>query len=199
MRRIAVVGLAGIGVVFGASLLLVDRLTSPDTTPGPLPDGAPSETENRVEAPRTPNVPPPVVPPPDAAPAPPPAPGPVELTAAVSARLAASASQVDLGERLETLRARVTSRCGTLVLREAEDPSDPTRGLEGEAVLLLELHVADGEARVFGSKILSQGAMRPALTACAQYALRNQVLRTFGGQAGTLTIPVVVSMPDGSR
>jgi len=198
VRRIALAGLAGIGVFFGASLLLVDRLTSADATVRGHPDGAPGETRNREADPPSPIVLAPISPPADATPAPPPVPGPVELTAKVSARLAASASQVDLGGQLETLRARVTSRCGMLVLRQAGDPADPTRGLEGEAVILLDLHVSDGEARVTGSKILSQGAMRPALTACAQYALRNQVLRTFGGQAGTLTVPVVVSMPGGA-
>ena len=186
-------------MIFAASLLLVDRLTSADTTPGPAAPAAPVETENRVAPTPPPLATPASSPPDDAAPAPVPVPGPVELSPAVSSRLAATVSQVDLGSRLEALRARVTSRCGSMAIRQAEDPADPARGLDGEAVVLLDLHVVEGQARVTGSKILSQGAMRPALTACAQYALRNQVLQTFGGPDKTLTIPLVVSMAGGSR
>jgi hypothetical protein len=127
-------------------------------------------------------------------------PAPVALTPEVGARLAASASRVDLAGPLDGLVARVTSRCGTMVLRLAEDPADPARGLSGEAVLLLDLHVADGQARVTAGRILSQGSMRPALTACAQYALRNQLfpLRQGGGAGSSLTVPMVLSMAPGS-
>jgi hypothetical protein len=198
VHRTALAALAGIAVIFAASLVLVDRLTSTHTTRGPFTHGAPVETENRQAPPSVPMAAAPILPPAGAEPAPLPAPGPVELTAAVSSRLAAAASQVDLGGQLEALRARVASRCGALALRQADDPANPARGLEGEAVLLLDLHVANGKARVTGSKVLSQGTMRPALTACAQYALRNQVLLAASSPDEGLTIPVVVSMPNGS-
>lgn len=185
-------------MIFAGSLLLLDGLTSDDTTPRAIAPAAPVETQAREAPPPAPMVAAPIVPPADAAPAPAPTPGPVELTAAISSRLAASSSQVDLDGRLEVLRARVASRCGALGLREAEDPADPARGLAGEAVLLLDLHVEGDQARVTGSKILSQGTMRPALTACAQYALRNQVFPSRAAAGSGLTIPVVVSMPAGS-
>jgi len=197
VRRTVILALAGIALIFGSSLMLIDRLTSADTTPRPIIRSEPIETENR-EPPPAPLAAAPLLPPVDAAPAPAPAPGPVELTPAVSSRLAASASQVDLGGRLESLRARVAARCGSLGLREAEDAANPAQGLEGEAVLLLNLHAEGGKARVTGSKILSQGTMRPTLTACVQYALRNQELQRFEGRDESLTIPVLISMPAGS-
>lgn len=198
MRRRVVAAIAGIATIFAGSVYFIDRLTSADTTVGPTssdpspdPPRPPAPDAAAAAAPRT-------IAPPDEPPAPPPVAEPVEVAPDVSARLAASSSQVRVVSQLEALQARVTSRCGAMVLKSPRNPADPTAGLTGQAVILLDLQAADGQARVTGSKILSQGTMRPALTACAQYALRNQVFPASPGSSGSLTVPVVLSMTGGS-
>ncbi len=204
MRRTTAAAVAGIALIFAGGLWVVDRLTSDDTTeraPAPVaasPAAGPDPgTASQPAAP----APGPLVPPDDPAPAPAAAPGPVPVTPALRARLAESASHVNVTDRLDTFRAYVKQRCGALALRAAADPADPLAGLDGEAVLLLDLDVSGDQARVTGSKILSQGTVRPALTACAQYALRRQVLPASDLPAGArsaLAVTVVVSMEGGS-
>lgn len=76
-------------------------------------------------------------------------------------------------ENLGVLEARLTSRCGRMVLRLGDQLRKDRQEPEGHAVLLLEAEPREGAFKIRGSTIQSMGAMRQSAVACAQLHLRG--------------------------
>jgi hypothetical protein len=107
---------------------------------------------------------------------------------------AATTAPVDPDRSSAILRPSVSRRCGQLSVRQV---SGPGVAPDGAATLALELEVHDGEARVRNSSVRSPGTMRPALVACAQWAMRGVVLPAAAVEPGkSATVFVTVGMPD---
>jgi len=184
MGRTIAAALTGIALLIGGSVALILWLTGPSSAASPakaalpLEPPAPATTPGAAfalspsEADPEP-APEPVVPPP------PPVAFPPEL---------------DLRDDVPALEAQVTKRCGRMrlaVLQEQDQAPDP----QGRAVLLLSMQTLAGQARIVDSTVHSPGRTRPALVACAQWALRGQVLSAPGVEAGrSIKVPVVLGL-----
>jgi hypothetical protein len=88
------------------------------------------------------------------------------------------------GAAAASLQGRITARCGRMAVRYAPAPAE---AVDGMAALVLDLEPLDGEVRVAGSSVRSPGRTRPALVACAQWAVRGLVLPAPGVAGGERT------------
>jgi hypothetical protein len=88
---------------------------------------------------------------------------------------------LEVDESSTILRAQISRRCGALSVRYARE----TGGADRDAALLsLELEPLDEEVRVTNSSVMTPGRTRPALVACAQWAMRGVVLPAPGVEPG---------------
>jgi hypothetical protein len=190
MRRLILVMVAAIAVLAGASVAGIAWVTG-EPPPEPARRGAAlvfeadADPEPLVRAPAAPAsalapalaaalaAPPPADTPEPELPyeQPPPLP---ELPPPPTAPGAAAAS----------LQGRITARCGRMAVRYAPAPAE---AVDGMAALVLDLEPLDGEVRVAGSSVRSPGRTRPALVACAQWAVRGLVLPAPGVAGGERT------------
>lgn len=207
MRHLVGASILGIGLLFFGSVVILDRLSGDDgaalppgrdnsrhppepteTAPVPLPaltprppapaPSVPSEVARQLASP-----PVEVAPVEDPAPLPPsgapPAPGYVR-------------------ERLTSLEALVSSRCGQLSLRLGDQLRKEGLGPAGHAVILIDLEPLAGEAKIWGTALQSNGATRPALVACAQHVLRGHLIPVPHLQPGArVKVQLVVGVKGG--
>ena len=191
MRRFALLSLAGIALLLGGSLAVILWMTDggPDVSvsvPEPAPPAAVAQPEKRVPV----VAPPPAAtasaiedfekPAPKAVPEPPSPPPPVDL-----AREAAALESV------------VSRRCGSMQVRLGDEMRKGGEQITGQAILLFDVVAEDGRVKFGQSRQQSPGNMRPSLVACAQMALRGQVVDAPGARPGErFTVQMVLGMAD---
>ena len=178
MRKTLVAALLGIAVLFGGSVLLLSALDDQPaeqtqrSTPAPAPEPAPPPApEKPAPTPRVIEPPPPSVPAlpvpiePELPPAPPRPP-------------------YAINDAVEALRAMVVERCGGLEVRDVADLRGRSEKLSGQAVLLLDVEPQQDQLYVWSATTQVAGATRPALVACAQWAVRSKALPARGVRPG---------------
>ena len=190
MRRLVLLSLLGIALLFGGSLAIILWMTDggPATIgPEPAPSAVPAQAEKRPSM----IVPPPPQatsreveefknPAPKAVPAPPAPPPPV-----------------DLGREGPSLQAVVSGRCGGMQVRLGDDMRKGGEQITGQAILLFDVEPARGKVTLGQSRLQSPGNMRQSLVACAQMALRGQVVNAPGARPGErFTLQVVLGMKE---
>ena len=184
MRRFVLLALAGIAILLAGSLGVIVWMTGE----GP-PSSAPEAPAPVVEPAR----PPPVLPPPPAAtaevvqafenPAPKPVPEPP------------TPSPVDLSREESSLEGVVSARCGRMQVRLGDAMRKGGDQITGQAILLFDVESLGGRVRLGQSRQQAPGNMRPSLVACAQMALRGQVIDAPGMKDGErFVLQVVVGM-----
>ena len=188
MKRFALLSLAGLALLLGGSLAVILWMTDggPDLpAPEPAPPAAVAQPEKRAPV---------VAPPPTASatavedfekPAPkavpePPAPPP----------------PVDLAQGEKTLEALVSSKCGAMQLRLGDEMRKGGEQMTGQAILLFDAEsFQDGKVKLGQSRLQSPGNMRQSLVACAQMALRGQVIDAPGAKPDErFTLQLVLGM-----
>ena len=174
MRRFVLLSLAGIAILLAGSLGLIVWMTGD----GP-PSSAPEAPAPVVEPARPPPIlaPPPTAtsqaitdfenPPPKDVPEPPTPPPPVDLT-----------------RESKALEALVSNRCGRMALRFGDEMRKDGEKMTGQAILLFDVESLGGRVKLGQSQQQSPGNMRPSLVACAQMALRGQVVDAPGTKDG---------------
>ena len=184
MRRVIASSLAGIVLLFGGCMALIAWLTSPTATELQATFAQPVASASGAVA---------------AAPRLGSSPEPASQSQETLPPGNAAAPPLDLRGSVPALEAGITKRCGGLQLQAAQDPTDPARGAQGRTVLLLELQPLGGQLRIADSAVQVPGNTRPALVACAQWALRGLVLPAPSDEpGGTIRVPVLLSMRNGS-
>jgi hypothetical protein len=184
VRRFVLLALAGIALLLAGSLAVIVWMTGE----GPAPS-APDAPAPVVE----PMRPPPILAPPPAAaaqvvqevenPAPKPVPEPP------------TPSPVDLSREESSLEAVVSGRCGRMQVRLGDAMRKAGDQITGQAILLFDVESLGGRVRLGQSRQQSAGNMRPSLVACAQMALRGQVVDAPGMKDGErFVLQVVVGM-----
>lgn len=195
MNRPVLAAVVAILLLFLGSLLLLDQFDAGQ--PGP-----PAPTRGSSEPTQVPLEPPIRVPPaPPISPevsrqlaAPPTDPAPVPPQEALPPSGAPPAPAF-VRERLDELRARITSRCGRLAFRLGDQLRRDRLGPDGHAVLLLEVEPQDEQLRVVGSTVQSFGSTRQSLVACAQLNLRGLVVPvTYLRRGERVKVQVVVGV-----
>lgn len=188
MQRFVLLSLLGIALLLAGSLGVILWMTDggPDA-PGPEP--APAAASVQPE--RRPSV---IVPPPPRAttreveefknPAPkavpaPPAPPP----------------PVDLAREAPALEAIVSGRCGRMQVRLGDEMRKDGAQITGQAILLFDVEPEGGKVKLGQSRLQSPGNMRQSLVACAQMALRGQLVNAPGAEEGErFVLQVVLGM-----
>ena len=189
MRRFVLLSLLGIAILFGGSLAVILWMTEGGAGPAPseaAPAAAPVQPEKR---PPVILAPPPVTasaienfekPAPKSVPAPPDPPPPV-----------------DLAREAPALEALVSRRCGSMRLRIGEEMRKGGEQITGQAILLIDAESTGGKAKLGQSRQQSPGNMRPSLVACAQMALRGQVVDAPGTKDGErFVVQMVLGMKE---
>jgi len=187
VRRFVLLSLLGIAVLLAGSLAVVLWMTEggPATiAPEPAPAVVPEQAEKRAPV----VAPPPEAtsrdveefrnPPPKAVPAPPAPPPPVDLA------------------REETnLQALVSGRCGSMRVRLGDEMRKGGEQVTGQAILLFDVVPERGRVTLGQSRLQSPGNMSQSLVACAQMALRGQVVEAPGARPGErFTLQIVLGM-----
>jgi hypothetical protein len=190
VRRFVLLSLLGIAILLAGSLAIVVWMTGggPDAVaPEPAPAAAPVQAETRRPAP----VPPPPAatsreveafrnPPPKAVPEP-----------------AGSPPPVDLAREAPALEALVSRRCGTMRLRLGDEMRKGGEQITGQAVLLFDVVAEGGKVKFGQSRLQTSGNMRQSLVACAQMALRGQVVDAPGARPEErFTVQMVLGMAE---
>lgn len=190
MRRFVIASLAGIALLLVGSLAFIEWI-SPDgsgdasTAPAPAaqPPSAPSGPRPQPVAPPPPSAPAPALeafvnPPPKAVPEPPTPPPPVDLA------------------RDEGLfQSIVSRRCGSLQVRLGDEMRRKGDEMTGQAILLVDVEPLYGKVKLWQSRQQSPGNVRPGLVACAQMALKEQVVDAPGVRPGErFTVQLLVGM-----
>ncbi len=192
MRRMLVLAISAIALVFLASLVLLDQMGEADR-PVDSPPAATTSSGPSVEVPpSTPSPPAPVVaeqlraPPTEAAPLPPPSPLPESGVPPAPAFVRDGTAE---------LQRFLSHRCGAMKLRLGDDLRQGGGALEREAVLLVEAE-PQRDQLVFGpSRLQTQGLARGSLVACVQLSLRGHVLPISRLQPGErITVQVVIGV-----
>jgi hypothetical protein len=102
---------------------------------------------------------------------------------------------VDLSREESSLEAVVSGRCGRMQVRLGDAMRKTGDPITGQAILLFDVESLGGRVRLGQSRQQSAGNMRPSLVACAQMALRGQVVDAPGMQDGErFVLQVVVGM-----
>jgi hypothetical protein len=192
MRRLILLAIVAIAVLFGGSVALIamvtgDRPAEPArANPAPeLPAAAPAPVLVAPAPAPAPFVLPAPAAPPVVSPEPEPPPPPPVVREGVRPEL-------DLARSVPALQQRITGRCGRMQVRSA--PSMPAEDAP-ETVLLLELAPAGKQLTVANSWVRSPGETRPALVACAQWALRGVTIDAPPPRAGgSYRVPVILSI-----
>jgi len=209
VRRLLAGGLVGIAVLFGGSLLILDRLSRDEA--GPAPRGSAARAERAASRPAAPAAVVPAVPPGFvesmqaargvAGPPPPgeviergpprvvPPPDSWEAVPVISGRFkgkepVAAAVGRELADLHDTLTPcfdpSVASRQGGAVPTRTKDEVQE----EGDTlVLVLHLEVQQGSVRVVDAPVASSGGASDATIACAQGILRGKVFEAPGTKA----------------
>lgn len=184
MRRFVLLSLLGIALLLAGSLAVIVWMT----------DGGPASPTPDAPAPVVePARPPPVLAPPPAAtaevvqafenPAPQPVPEPP------------TPSPVDLSREESSLESVVSGRCGRMQVRLGDAMRKAGDSITGQAILLFDVESLGGRVRLGQSRQQAAGNMRPSLVACAQMALRGQVVDAPGMKDGErFVLQVVVGM-----
>lgn len=167
----------GIGVLFGGSLLLLEALDQRDSahpTP-PAPTSAPAIPE---------------APPPAASTTPrviePPPPSAVGPAIAIDPELppAPPRPSYEISDTNAELKRLVVERCGGLEVRFADELRKGQEQLSGQAVLLLDVEPQQDQLYVWSATTQVAGATRPALVACAQWAVKAKAVAARGVRPG---------------
>ncbi len=190
VRRFVLASLAGIALLLAGSLAFIEWMTpdgpgdvAPSPSPAAQPPSAPSGPRPQVVAPPPPSAPAPALdaflnPPPKAVPEPPTPPPPVDLA------------------RDEALfQSIVSRRCGSLQVRLGDEMRKKGDEMTGQAILLVDVQPLDGKVKLGQSRQQSPGNVRPGLVACAQMALKEQVVSAPGVRPGErFTVQLLVGM-----
>jgi hypothetical protein len=178
MGRTIAAALTAIAVLIGGGKVSFAPPDAPPRTapvPSPTPGDASRSANLEVSAPAIATAPQPEVE--EAAPLP--VPFPPEL---------------DLGRDAPAIEGAITRRCGKMRFEALHDAARFST-TQDEAVLLVSLETLSGQARIVDSVVHSRGRARPALVACAQWALRGQVVAAPGVEPGrTLKVPVAIGV-----
>ena len=191
MKRFVIIAVAGIALLLAGSLAFIEWLgdrrapevagdpapvaTSPTVAPSGPPARGPVVTPPAGVAPEVKAfVDPPTRPVP-----PPPEPAPV------------ASGGVDGA----SLQAIVSQRCGQMQVRLGDAMRARGEEMKGQALLLFDAEPLDGKVRVGQGRLQSPGNVRPGLVACAQLALKGQVVEAAGIKPGErFTLQVVLGM-----
>ena len=189
MRRITIVAVLGIGVLFGGSLVLLEALDRPDSThpapPAPTPEVAAPRPEVSPSSPPAPKV---IEPPP---------PSMAALPVPVVPELppAPPKPSYDISDTNAALKRLVVERCGGLEVRFAEELRKSQEPLTGQAVLLLDVEPQQDQLYVWSASTQVAGATRPSLVACAQWAVKAKAVDARGVRPGPrFKVQLVVGM-----
>jgi hypothetical protein len=192
MRRLILLAVLAIAVLFGGSVALIamitgDRPAEPArASPVPeLPAAAPAPVVIAPVPAPAPFVLPAPATPPVVSPEPEPPPPPPVVREGVRPEL-------DLGRSVPALQQRITGRCGRMQVRSASSmPGEDAP----ETVLLLELAPEGQQLAIVNSWVRSPGETRPALVACAQWALRGVKLDAPATRGdASYKVPVILSV-----
>jgi len=101
----------------------------------------------------------------------------------------------DLTDTRGPLKAIVVERCGGLEVRLGDELRRAKEPLAGQAVLLLDVEPRQDELYVWSASTQVAGATRPALVACAQWAVRSKAVPARGVRPGKrFQVQLVVSV-----
>ncbi len=180
------VAVLGIGVLFGGSLLLLQFMDQSEQAHPAAP--APTPASDTATAPPPPPAPKVIEPPPATAVAP---------AVAVDPELppAPPGPTYDISDTNEALRRLVVERCGGLEVRFADELRREQEPLSGQAVLLLDVEPQQDQLYVWSASTQAAGATRPALVACAQWAVKAKAVAARGVRPGPrFKVQLVVGM-----
>jgi hypothetical protein len=189
VRRFVLLSLLGIAILLGGSLAVILWMTEGGAglpAPEPAPAAAPVQPQQR---PPVILAPPPVTasaienfekPVPKSVPEPPSPPPPVDLAPGAPA-----------------LESVVSRRCGSMQVRLGDEMRKGGEQITGQAILLFDVVPEKGRVKFGQSRQQSPGNMRPSLVACAQMALKGQVVAAPGAKDGKpFTVQVVLGMKE---
>ncbi len=178
----------GIGLLFGGSLLLLQVLdqAEPAHTGPPVPTSPPVTADapapTPVPAPRVIETPPPSA----VAPA---------ITVDPELPPAPPKPSYDISDTNAALKRLVVERCGGLEVRFADELRRGQEQLSGQAVLLLDVEPQQDQLYVWSASTQVAGATRPALVACAQWAVKAKAVPARGVRPGPrFKVQLVVGM-----
>lgn len=193
MRRGVLISVLGIGCLFGASLWLLTWLDAAE--PAAVASVAPPDRPpDPILEPTSPPSPAPALQPKAIEPPPPTTPLP---TAAIDDALppAPTSPTYDISDTIAPLKAAVVAQCGSLEVRYASELRRDRERLTGQAVLLLEVEPRTDELHVWNATTQAPGFTRPALVACAQWAVKSKTLPARGVRPGPrFQVQLVVSV-----